>query len=154
MTWPCQASEHDADHGQPDEGSDGARVSLEIARQAAIAADPGQRAFDDPALGQDDEFVQFVALDDLDHPMAGAGSSSRDAWSLIAGIGEDALDEGEEAARAPIENQPRPVAVLNVGGMDDDVQQKAERINKDVALAPDDLLARIKPLRVKRGAPF
>ena len=154
MTWPCQASEHDADHGQPDEGSDGARVSLEIARQAAIAADPGQGAFDDPALGQDDEFVQFVALDDLDHPTPGVGSRSRDAWSLIAGIGEDALDEGEEAAGAPIENQPRPVAVLNVGGMDDDVQQEAERIDKDMALAPGDLLARIKPLRVKRGAPF
>src|SRR2546430_1387741 len=154
MTWPCQASEHNADHGEPDEGDDSAGVSLEIARQAAIAADPGQRAFDDPALGQDNEFVQFVALDDLEHPTTGAGSGSRGAWPLIAGIGEDALDEGEEAARAPIENQPRPVAVLDVGGMDDDVQQKTERIDKDVALAPDDLLARIKPLRVKRGAPF
>src|SRR5260370_14470413 len=128
MTWPCQASEHNADHSEPDEGGDGARVSLEIARQAAIAADPGQRAFDDPALGQDDEFVQFVALDDLDHPMAGAGGGSRDAWSLVAGIGEDALDEGKKAARASIWNHPRPVAVLNVGGMADDVQQKAERL--------------------------
>ena len=123
MTWPCQASEHDADHREPDESGDGARVSLEIACQAAIAADPCQGAFDDPTLGQDDEFVQFVALDDLDHPMAGAGSGSCDAWSLIAGIGEDPLDEREEAACAPIENQPRPVAVLNVGGMDHDVQQ-------------------------------
>ena len=78
----------------------------------------------------------------------------RGAWSLIAGIGEDPLDKGEKAARAPIENQPRPVAVLNIAGMDDDVQQKAERIDKDMALAPGDLLARIKPLRVKRGAPF
>jgi len=78
----------------------------------------------------------------------------RGAWSLIAGIGEDPLDEGEKAARAPIENQPRPVAVLNIGGMDDDVQQETERIDKDMALAPGDLLARIKPLRVKRGAPF
>src|ERR1700704_2077835 len=116
MTWPCQASEHDADHGQPDEGSNGPGVSLEIARQAAIAADPCQGAFDDPALGQDDEFVQFVALDDLEHPTTGAGSRSRGAWSLIAGIGEDALDEGKKAAGASIENHPRPVAVLNVGG--------------------------------------
>ena len=154
MRWPCQASEHKADHGEPDEGSDGARVSLEIARQAAIAADPGQGSFDDPALGQHDEFVQFVALDDLDHPTTGAGSRSRGAWSLIAGIGEDALDEGEQAAGAPIENQPRPVAVLKVGGMDHNVQQKTERIDQDVALAPGDLLARIKPLRVERGAPF
>ena len=154
MTWPGQAAEHDADHREPDEGGDSARISLEIARQPAIAADPGQGSFDDPALGQDDEFVQFVALDDLEHPTTGAGSRSRGAWSLIAGIGEDALDEGEKAAGASIENHPRPVAVLNVGGMDDDVQQEAERIDKDMALAPGDLLARIKPLRVKRGAPF
>jgi len=98
--------------------------------------------------------VQFVALDDLDHPMAGAGCGMRDAGSLVAAIGEDVLDKGEQATGAPIENQPRPIAVLNVGRMDDDVQQKAERINKDVALAPGDLLARIKPLRVQRGPPF
>jgi hypothetical protein len=154
MSCPGQASEHDADHREPDEGGDSARVSLEITRQAAIAADPGQGSFNDPALRQDDKFVQFVALDDLDHPMAGVGSGSRGARSLVAGIGEDALDEGEEAASAPIENQPRPVAVLKVGGMDDDVQQKTERIYQDVALAPDDLLARVKPLRIKRGPPF
>ena len=154
MSCPGQASEHDADHGQSDEGSDGAGVPLEIACQAAIAADPCQGAFDDPTLGQDDEFVQFVALDDLEHPTAGAGSGLRGAWSLIAGIGEDPLDEGEKAARAPIENQPRPVAVLNIAGMNDDVQQKAECIDKDMALAPGDLLARIKTLRIKRGAPF
>src|SRR5438105_14619267 len=153
MTWPCQASEHDADHGEPDEGGDGARVSLEIARQAAIAANPGQGSFDDPALGQDDELVQLVALDDK-HPTAGAGSGLRGAWSLIAGIGEDPLYEREKAARAPIENQPRPVAVLTIAGMDDDVQQKAKRIDQDVALAPGDLFARIVALRVERGAPF
>ena len=98
--------------------------------------------------------MQFVALDDLEHPTTGAGSRSGGARSLIAGIGEDALDEGEQAAGASIENQPGPVAVLNVGGMDDDVQQETERVDKDMALAPDDLLARIIPLRVKRGAPF
>jgi hypothetical protein len=154
MRWPCQAPEHDSDHGEPDEGGDGARISLEIARQAAIAANPRQRALNNPTLGQDDKFVQFVALDDLDRPMAGAGSGSRNAGSLIAGIGEDALDKREQAASATIENQPRPVAVLNVGRMYDDVQQEAERVDQDVALAPDDLLARIKPLRVKRRAPF
>ena len=154
MRWPCQASEHDADHSEPDDGGDSARISLEIARQAAIAADPRQGSFDDPALRQHDEFVQFVALDDLKHPTAGPGCGLRGAGSLIAGIGEDALDEGEEAAGASIENQSRPVAVLNVGGMDDDVQQETERIDQDMALAPGDLLARIKPLRVKRGAPF
>src|SRR5438067_9091626 len=154
MSCAGKASQHDADHGQPDEGSDGAGVALEIARQTAIAADPGEGALDDPALGQHDEFVQLVALDDLQYPTTGAGSRSRGARSLIAGIGEDARNEGEEAAGASIENQPRPIAVLNVGGMYDDVQQESERVDQDMALAPGDLLARIKPLRVKRGAPF
>ena len=154
MTWSCQASEHNADHGEPDEGGDSAGVSLEITRQAAIAADPRQGSFDDPALRQHDEFVQLVALDDLEHPTTGPGCGLRGVGSLITGIGEDALDEGEKAAGASIENQPRPVAVLNVGGMDDDVQQEAERIDQNMALAPSDLLARIKPLRVKCGAPF
>jgi len=84
--------------------------------------------------------VQFVALDDLNDPTAGAGSGSRDAGSLVAGIGKDALYEGEEAARAPVENQRCPVAVLHVGGVDNDVQQKPERIDRDLALAPRDFL--------------
>src|SRR5207237_10758840 len=127
MGCPGQASEHDADHGQSDEGSDGAGVALEIACQAAIAADPGQGSFDDPALGQYDEFVQLVALDDLEHPTTGPGCGLRGAGSLITGIGEDALDEGEEAAGAPIENQALPVAVLDVGAMHDAVQQAARQ---------------------------
>src|ERR1700746_1861627 len=93
MTWPCQASRPDADHGEPDEGGDGARISLEITRQAAIAANPGQGSFDDPALGQDDEFVQFVALDDLEHPTAGAGSGFGGGGALAAGLGERPLRE-------------------------------------------------------------
>ena len=79
MSCPGQASEHDADHGQPNEGSDGAGIALEVACQAAIAADPGQGSFDDPTLGQDDEFVQFVALDDLDtqRPVLAAARATR-----------------------------------------------------------------------------
>ena len=125
----------------------------ELVRRGTGVGDGRQGSLDDPTLGQD-KFVQFVALDDLDHPTASAGGGLRDPWPLITGIGEDALNEGKEAARALIENQANPVAVLKVGGMNDDIQQKAERIDKDVALAPGDLLARIKALRIKRGAPF
>jgi hypothetical protein len=38
--------------------------------------------------------------------------------------------------------------------VDDDAQQEAQRIDQDVALAAGDFLARIKALRVERGAPF
>lgn len=98
--------------------------------------------------------MRFGALDDFDNPLTGAGRGACDARPLIAGIGEDALDERKEAARALVENQPCSVAILHVGGMNDDVQEKAERIDEDMPLAARDLLARIKALRVERGAPF
>ena len=52
------------------------------------------------------------------------------------------------------EHKPGAVAILHIGGMDDDIQQEAERIDEDMPLAARDLLARIIALRVERGAPF
>jgi len=36
-----QASKHDANHGEANEGGDGAGGALEVARQSAVSADPG-----------------------------------------------------------------------------------------------------------------
>ena len=63
--WSGQTSEHDADHGETNESSDGPRVALEVTCQAAVVADPGESAFDNPALGQDDEAMQLVLFDDF-----------------------------------------------------------------------------------------
>ena len=93
------------------------------------------------------------ALDDLDGPAACLSDRLSGLWPLIAGICEDALDEGEGSARLA-KNLADAVAVLNVGRMNDDAQQQTERVDEDVALAARDLLARIKALRVERGAPF
>ena len=98
--------------------------------------------------------MQLVALDDLDLPGARLCDGYCRLRSLVAGIGENALDEGEETARTAIEDEWRAVAILHRGRMDDDVQQEAERIDEEVPLAARDLLARIKALRVERGAPF
>jgi len=94
--------------------------------------------------------MKLVALDDLQRPGAALGDRGRGFCALVASIGEDALDERKKAARALIENEPRAVAILHIGGMDDDIQQEAERIDEDVPLAARNLLARIKALRVKR----
>lgn len=102
MAWPGRASEHEADHGEMDEGRGGSRLTLEVAGEASIAADPGQRSLDDPTFGEDDEAMQLVALDDFDDPASGPRGGLRDAWSLIARLGEHALHEGKETARAPI----------------------------------------------------
>ena len=87
-------------------------------------------------------FQQPVVGDDLGH-----------LRSLISSIGEDAFDEGKRAPRRA-QQIAGTVAILDVGGMDGDAQQEAERVDEDVALATRDLLARIEALRIERRAPF
>jgi hypothetical protein len=58
-------------------------------------ADPCERTLDNPALWQNDEAMRLVAFDDLQLPAAGFGDGCSRLGSLIASIGEDALDERE-----------------------------------------------------------
>jgi hypothetical protein len=119
-----------------------------------MAADPGESALDDPAFGKNGEPMLLGAVDDLDGPGAGLGDRSGESAGVVAGVGKDAFDEGKEAARTTVEDQPRAVAILHVGGVDDDVQQEADRVDENMPLAARNLLARIKALRVDRGPPF
>ena len=153
MVCSDQAAQHDADHSEAEEGGDGSRVTLEVAGQAAVAADPGEGALDDPALGQDDEAMGIAALDDLEGPRTGPSDELRHPRSLIAGVGEDAFDEWKGSPHRA-QQVARTVAVLHIGRVDDHVQQEAQRVDEDVALAAGDFLARIKALRVERRAPF
>jgi hypothetical protein len=153
MVWSGQPAQHDADHGEAEEGGDGSGVAFEVAGQTAVAADPGKGALDDPALGQHDKTMSIAALDDLQAPRASSGDELCRLWSLVTGIGENALDKREGSPR-PAQNLARAVAILHIRGVDDHAQQEAPRIDQDVALAAGDLLARIKALRVERGAPF
>src|SRR6266403_5406696 len=113
MRWFGQASEHDADHGETDESGGGSCIALEVARQAAVSTDPGEGAFDDPALGKNDEAMQLVSLDDFQRPGAGLCDGCGRLRSLVAGVGEDVLDEGKEAARTLVKNQSRAIAILH-----------------------------------------
>jgi hypothetical protein len=65
-------------------------------------ADPGECSLDDPAFGKHDEAMQFIALDDRQLPGAGLGDGGRGLLPPVPGISEDKLDEGEEAACAPM----------------------------------------------------
>ena len=128
-------------------------MTLEVTSQAAIAADPGEAALDHPALWQDDEAVKLGALHDLEFPHPGLGDGEGGLLALIAGVSEDALDEREQAPRLA-QQHDRAVAILDIGGMDHDVQQEAERVDEDVALAARCLLARIVARWIERDPPF
>lgn len=150
----CQATEHEADHGEADEGGGFAGVTLEVFGEATEAADPGKGALDDPAFGENDEAMQLVALDDFNGPGSGRGDGARQLRSLIASVGEDPFDEWKQAACAPIKDEWSAIAILQVGRVDDDVQQEAERIDEDVPLATFDLFARVIARRIERSPPF
>src|ERR1700688_4299211 len=47
MVWAGQSSEHDADHGEAEEGGDGSGVAFEVAGRAAGSADAGKGALDE-----------------------------------------------------------------------------------------------------------
>ena len=151
--WSGQSFEHEADHGEANESGDGSPVALEIAGEATVAADPGERALDDPALGQDDKAMRIVTLDDREPPGPGCRDRPFHFSALIAGVGEDHCDKGKAATRLA-QNLAGAVAILHAGRMNDDAQEKAERVDENVALAADDLLARVVALRVQSRAPF
>ena len=86
-------------------------------------------------------------------PASGAGHGFGHFRSLISRIGEDPLDEWKTPPRLAQQIAPA-VAVLNISGQNAHAEQKAERVDEDVTLAPGDFLARVIALRVERGAPF
>ncbi len=155
MGWSGQASQHELDHGKANEGGNSRSVTLEVSCQAAVTADPGKRAFHHPPFGQDGKaFCDVAALDDLDGPFSGFGSSSAYARPLIPAIGEDAFDERKQGPGSFGQHLRGAVAVLDVGRVNGHAQQEAERIDEDVALAALDLLARIEALGVEKSPPL
>ena len=98
--------------------------------------------------------MQLVALDDFDDPIAALSCRQCGARPLIARVGEDAQDEREQRARACVENERRPIAILDIGRMNNGVQQKAERIYENVALLALDLFSRIEAMRIDARPPF
>ena len=60
-------AQHEADGGEAEEGQRLAIEAFPILGKSAAAAKPGEGAFDDPALGQNDEaFGVAESLDDLE----------------------------------------------------------------------------------------
>ena len=52
------------------------------------------------------------------------------------------------------EQQDAAIAILDVGGMDDGVQQQTQRIDENMPLLALDQLAGIEPMRIDASPPF
>ena len=135
------------------EGSDGCCVAFKVTHETTVLADPCKCSFDDPALWQNDETFDIGSLDDLDFPAPGRRNGSRHFWSLVSRVGKDFRDERETPPRM-LQQTVRSIAILYVCRQDAYAEQEPERVDKNMAFAADDLLARVETLRINRCAPF
>ena len=74
-------------------------------------------------------------------------------WTLIGAVGKQLLKEWKLAEQRG-EQQEAAIAILNVGGMDDGVQQQTECIDQNMPLLALDQLAGIEAMRIDAGPPF
>ena len=73
--------------------------------------------------------------------------------SLIAAVGKQLFQERIHPEQG-CQKQNAAVAVLDIGGMNDHVQQQAQRIYENMALLALDLFARVIAMRIDTGPPF
>ena len=154
IAWLCDAPDEELDGS--DEQPCGCRGDglLEVLGETAVPIEPCQGPLDDPTARQQLEaFSGIGSLDDLDAPLAKAAQRSLElvpgpsaALQALrincAAIGEQ-VSQPREAVDDLGEQQGRAIAVLDVGGVDQGVDQVALGVGQDMALAALDLLARI-----------
>ena len=148
-------SKHEADCGEAQESERLAIEVLPIFGKPPAAVKPRDGALDDPALGQDRKSFDLIGtLDDFGFE---AGHDFRESLlelrPLIAGVGEQLLQERIHPEQRR-KQQDAAVAILDIGGMNDGVEQQTKRVYKDMALLALDLFARIIAMRIDAGPPF
>ena len=72
---------------------------------------------------------------------------------MIGAVGKQLLKEWKLAKQRG-EQQQAAIAILNVGGIDDGVEQETERIDEKMPLLALDQLAGIEAMRIDAGPPF
>ncbi len=97
--------------------------------------------------------MAITAAHDLERPGAGPSKGGFHFAALIARIADHALDKGEGPSGFA-EQALGSVSILNARRVDDNREKKPKGIRQDVALAANNLLARIIAGRVERGPPL
>ena len=129
--------------------------SLVILGKPSAPVEPSNGALDDPTARQHHKpFSLIGALDDVSFELR-QGSRKRllEFRSLIAAIGKQLFQEWIHPEQRG-KQQGAAVAILDIGGVNDGVEQQSQRIYENMALLAFDLLARIIAMRIDTGPPF
>ena len=99
-----------------------------------------------PSAGQEDETdgSRDAPHDDQGQAEQEAGEQGR--GTVVDAVGEHRLKPAVEWLDL-LQQLPGTVGILDVGGMDDDAEQQARGVDRDVALAPLDLFTRVVAAR-------
>ena len=148
-------SEHESNGRELDEGERVVVEVLPVLGQSAAAVEPGDGAFDHPTPGLDDEALHPIgSLDDLGLEIGqDAGQGAVKDRALIGAVGEQFPEKGKQTEQGR-QQRETAVAILNVGGGDDAVQQQALRIDQNMPLLALDQLAGIEAVAVDASPPF
>ena len=148
-------SEHESNGRELDEGERVAVEVLPVLGQSAAAVEPGDGAFDHPTPGLDDEALHPIgSLDDLGLEIGqDAGQGAVKDRALIGAVGEQFPEKGKQTEQGRRQRETA-VAILNVGGGDDAVQQQALRIDQNMPLLALDQLAGIEAVAVDASPLF
>ena len=132
-----EASESDVDHGF---GT--VDALLVIAHETSPSGHPSERALHDPSTRDDLEALGRIgSLHDLDGEIQ-EGGFVHELGAIIGSIGEQMLQPRPALAHT-VQDHLSPGAVGDVGGRQIDHQKTTVGVDRDVALAARDLLARV-----------
>ncbi len=128
---------------------------LPILCQSSASVEPSEGSLDDPALGQNDEFLCGIGpLDDFDIDLAAYPlETCLELRALVAAICVE-LDEERKQSEHRAHQQHAAITILHVGCVYKSKQQQTLGIYGDMALLALDLLAGIIARRVNAGPPF
>ena len=153
--WIAELSQHKPDRGETQECEGAAIEIFPILGQAPASSKPCEGALDDPSFWQDNEALRVIgSLDDFDiHLRHYFRHGAAKQWALIAAIGVELQQEWIQAEQRR-HDEFATVAILNVGGVHDGVDQQALRVDENMALLALDLFSRIVARRIDRKPPF
>ena len=144
-----QSTNHEADHGDVDDGLAGGRQVFVVLAETTMAPKPAESALNDPTSREELEAFDVVGSFDNLHLEPVALAQATDPVQELASISAVCPDEPQSHKGVLDQGQDKlgTVAVLNAGRMDDGDQHEPEDIYDQMALASIDLLARIVAMR-------
>ena len=148
-------SEHEANGCEAQEDQAAEVEIFPILGQSAATVEPSDCTFDDPSARQNDEaFGAIGTLDDFGFELrSNLGQRRMKDRPRIGAVGKEPFQERKKAEKRG-QQHDAAVAILNIGRMNNRVQQQTLCIYQDMPLLALDELARVEPGRIDAGAAF